>query len=410
MLFPGSRIWYEGSAADLAALTEEIKSSAFSGHIVLEFQESLDVIVCVGGEFLKVIEKIGRRLLSTKKYREIWGKCQIKPGRMVVFELPEPLARRLRGVHDRRLICSGTATTGCDPERLLGERRAAAFTGLLDCVSPQGKLLLDYESGAIVACYYTEYEGLVLEGLEAFRAWHRGFLSSKHPSFVFLSEVGGGDGAQLWDEILMDYADQIPLPLRSSLERLERGFGRRAATGDELFSRGVNPGKALYLLSGRVQLLTDGPAAPVPCGSLLPGSIVGLEWIFGISLPHSTGKAAEASRFLAFDRAELPLLLRNSPVLASRCVREAIRLLLGRRTRLDAYRKDPRLRDLEQAVEDVLLGRVASGGAVPAAEVFRELTQRLPLSLPEIDTLFRTLAALGGVRQSAGHISLEHAE
>ena len=88
MLFPGSRIWYEGAAADIAALTEEIKTSGFSGHIVLEFQDSIDVVVCVGGEFVKVVEMIGGRLLSAKKYREIWGKCRIKQGRMTVFELP----------------------------------------------------------------------------------------------------------------------------------------------------------------------------------------------------------------------------------------------------------------------------------------------------------------------------------
>ena len=121
--------------------------SGFSGHIVLEFQDSIDVVICVGGEFLRVIEKIGRRILSTKKYREIWGKCQIKPGRMTIFELPPPLVRRLRQLHGRRLLCSGTAATGCDPGRILAGLRARAFSGILDCVTPAGKLLLDYERG-----------------------------------------------------------------------------------------------------------------------------------------------------------------------------------------------------------------------------------------------------------------------
>src|SRR5512134_2584535 len=174
MLFPGSRIWYEGTAADLNSLTEEIKSSGFTGHIVLEFQDSIDIVVCIGGEFHKVIEKVGRRLLSTKKYREIWGKCQIKAGRMLVFELPPALGRRLRALHARRLLCSGTAATGCDPERLLRDLKAAGFSGLMDCVSPEGKLLLDLDAGVITGCWYSEYEGLSYRDLEAFKVWHRG--------------------------------------------------------------------------------------------------------------------------------------------------------------------------------------------------------------------------------------------
>jgi len=189
MLFPGSRIWYEGAAADLASLTDEIKSSAFSGHMVLEFQDSIDVVICVGGEFLRVIEKIGRRILTTKKYREIWGKCQIKPGRMTIFELPPPLTSRLRSLHGRHPLCSGTATTGCDPARILaGLRRAPSRDpGLRD---PDGQAAPGLRAGAVTACYYTEYEGLSRVGLAAFTAWHRDFVRSTHPSFFFTSEDG----------------------------------------------------------------------------------------------------------------------------------------------------------------------------------------------------------------------------
>ena len=231
MLFPGSRIWYEGTAADLATLTDEIKVSGFSGHIVLEFQDSIDVVICVGGEFLRVIEKIGRRILSTKKYREIWGKCQIKQGRMTIFELPPQLIRRLRALHGRRLLCSGTAATGCDPARVLDGLRARAFSGILDCVTPTGKLLMDFEQGTISACYYTEFEGLSHSGLAAFTAWHQGFVRSTHPSFFFTSEAGGSGESQLWDEILMDYSDQLPLPLTSSIERLYRSSGAKRPPG-----------------------------------------------------------------------------------------------------------------------------------------------------------------------------------
>ncbi len=114
--------------------------------------------------------------------------------------------------------------------------RARAFSGILDCVTPAGKLLLEYESGAISACYSTEYEGLSLCGLAAFTAWHQSFVRSTHPSFFFTSEPGGGESLLL-DEILMDYSDQIRLPLRSSIERLYRSFGREAAAGEEFIVR-----------------------------------------------------------------------------------------------------------------------------------------------------------------------------
>ena len=45
-----------------------------------------------------------------------------------------------------------------------------------------------------------------------------------------------------------------------------------------------------------------------------------------------------------------------------------------------------------------------------SAELFRDLTQSLPLSLPEIDALFRKLAALEGVRQAGGRVTLSPRE
>ena len=41
-----------------------------------------------------------------------------------------------------------------------------------------------------------------------------------------------------------------------------------------------------------------------------------------------------------------------------------------------------------------------------SAELFRELTQSLPLSLPEIDALFRKLATLECVRLAGGRVTL----
>ena len=50
----------------------------------------------------------------------------------------------------------------------------------------------------------------------------------------------------------------------------------------------------------------------------------------------------------------------------------------------------------------------AHGGreGIASAELFRELTQSLPLTLSEIDTYFRKLTTLEGVRQVGGRVTL----
>jgi CRP-like cAMP-binding protein len=410
MLFPGSRIWYEGSAADLASLTEELKTSAFSGHVVLEFQDSIDVVICLGGEFLRVIEKIGRRILSTKKYREIWGKCQIKPGRMTIFELPPPLLRRLALPHGRRPLCSGTSATGCDPVRVLDGLRARTFSGILDCVTADGKLLLEYESGAVSACYYTEYEGLSLSGLAAFTAWHRGFVRSTHPAFFFTSEPGGGESLLL-DEILMDYSDQIRLPLSSSIERLYRAFGREAAAGEEFLAAGADSSRFVYLLDGEIEV-TPASARGWNGGiALRPGEFLGLGRLNQKSPAPASVRARVVSRYLSFDAEALDVVFANSPALAVRLVRAAAKNLSAARARLDALLAEPRLGDVEAAVLQTLLAHPQGGrDGVSSAELFRELTQILPLSLPEIDAFFRKLTALELVRQTAGRVTLSPLE
>ena len=411
MLFPGSRIWYEGAAADLISLTDELKVSGFSGHIVLEFQDSIDVVICVGGEFLRVIEKIGRRIISTKKYREIWGKCQIKQGRMTIFELPPQLIRRLRVLHGRRLLCSGTVASGCDPGRILDGLRARAFTGILDSVTPEGKLLMDYELGKISACYSTEYEGLSRSGLAAFTAWHQGFVRSTHPSFFFTTEPGGAGESQLFDEILMDYADQIHLPLTSSIERLYRTFGREAAAGDEFIVAGASTSQVVCLVDGEIEFFPVNARGWSGGISLKPGEIFGLGALHDRSPSPMSVRARVASRYLAFDAQAVDVVFANSPTMAVRLVREAVNNLGAVRARLEAFRAEPRLRDVESAVLQTLLAHPQGGrDGVSSAELFRDLTQRLPLSLPEIDALFRKLASLDGLRQAGGRVTLSPRE
>ena len=408
MLFPGSRVWYEGAPADLAALTEEIRTSGFSGHIVLEFHDSLDIVVCVGGEFVKVIEKIGERLLATKKYREIWGKCRIKAGRMTIFELPPPLAQRLRGIQGRRVLCAGTAAGGCDPRRLLGELRGGGFSGILDVDSPGGKLLLDFETGIIVACFATAAEGPALEGLEAFRSWHEGFASADSPSTFSAAGRSAPGERQIWDEIIMAGADRVRLPLPSSPERLAQRYGRSAAAGEVLFAAGSRPATALYILSGEIELFPGDPGTVAACRRLGPGQLVGISWLQRSPAPaRFSGRALVESRYLAFGREDLGTVFANSPPLAARCVRAAAALLARMRTRLEAFRSEPRLHDVEAEVI-AALGRARAGApeGIPAADLFQELAQVLPLSLPEIDALFRRLVALGSVTQSGGRVAL----
>jgi hypothetical protein len=92
-------------------------------------------------------------------------------------------------------------------------------------------------------------------------------------------------------------------------------------------------------------------------------------------------------------------------------VREAARNLRAVRARLEAFRAEPRLRDVESTVLQTLLAHPQGGRrGVSSAELFRELTQSLPLSLPEIDALFRKLATLEGVRQADGCVALSPRE
>jgi CRP-like cAMP-binding protein len=406
MLFPGSRIWYEGTAADLASLTDEIKTVAFSGHVVLEFQDSIDVVICIGGEFVRVIEKIGRRILSTKKYREIWGKCQIKPGRMTVFELPADLGEHLRSLQGRRLLASGTATTGCDPTQILEDLRSRGFSGVLDCVTPAGKLLLEYGQGAIGACYFVEYEGLNYSGLPAFTRWHQSFVRSTHPCFFFVSEPGGGE-SQLLDEILMDYSDQIRLPLASSIERLFGSFGRSAAAGAQFTVGGPGPAPAIYLVDGELSLTPVAARGWTAGTPLRPGEFYGLVSPQATPAPPVGARALTDSRYLVCDEECLAATFANSPLMSVRLVRAAARQLETTRSRLEAFRAEPRLRDVESAVLNTLLAHPSGGrDGVSSAELFRELTQSLPLSLPEIDAFFRKLVALEIVRQAGGRVTL----
>ncbi|HEY5999979.1 MAG TPA: cyclic nucleotide-binding domain-containing protein [bacterium] len=407
MLFPGSRIWYEGAVADIATLTEEIKSSGFSGHIVLEFQDSLDVVVCVGGEFVKVVELIGGRLLSAKKYREIWGKCRIKQGRMTVFELPPRLAQRLRGIRGRRVLCTGTAAGGCDPLRIIGELKAGGFSGILDAVSPGGKLLLDFESGVIAAAYATSFAGPALEGFDAFRDWHEGFVRADAATVFSVAGIAAPGDGQLWDEILMAGTERVALPLLPSTERLAHRYGRTVPAGEVLFAAGARPAQAYYLLTGEVELFpaaTDGISV---CRRLGSGALFGVSWLQDLAPARFGARATVESRLLAFGRDALPTVFANSPQLAARCVRASAALLARMRSRLEAFRAEPRLHAMEtEVIATLRRPHPDNPDGLAAADLFAELAQVLPLSLPEIDALFRRLVSLGSISQTGGKIAL----
>jgi CRP-like cAMP-binding protein len=412
MLFPGSRIWYEGSANDLAALTEEIKTSHFSGHIVLEFHDSLDIVIISGGDFLKVIEKIGQRLVATKKYREIWGKCQIKPGRMFVFELPPALSRRLKGMNQRRLLSSGRLGEGCDLEKIIRHQKAARLDGFLDCVAPEGKALLEFETGTITSCYYTEYQGLFYTGLEGFRRWHQSLVRAKEPFYTFVSEyVSGVDNSQAWDEILIDNVENIKGPLLSSSERLFAAFGKRVPEDERIFQEGQYPGQAFIVLEGGIELSRKSKRGPEVLGILGQGEILGLSWLFGVSPAPLTGRALRESRLLAFDQTELEHLVYNSPSLASQIVWKLTRLLQAGRRRLQVFQASPQLKDLESYIIRVVnRNRKRLEEGFPPGELYRELSQIAPFSLPEIDIMFRELISIGRIEITGGRVKFQPEE
>jgi len=126
---------------------------------------------------------------------------------VTVSELPPRLVRRLEQLHGRRPLCTGSLATVCYPERHLDELRARSFPGVLGCVSPAGFPLVDFERGAIAACYSTEYQGLSSGGQEAFLAWHRGFAAERQAGLFFRERTRRPADCSVWTEILTACAD-----------------------------------------------------------------------------------------------------------------------------------------------------------------------------------------------------------
>ena len=150
-------------------------------------------------------------------------------------------------------------------------------------------------------------------------------MRSTHPSFFFTSEAGGAGESQLWDEILMDYSDQIPLPLASSIERLYRAFGREAAAGEEFVAAGAIASQILYLIDGEIELIPVNARSWSGGVSLKPGEFFGLGRLRDRSPSPLSVRARVASRYLAIDAQALEAVFTNSPALAARLVREAAR-------------------------------------------------------------------------------------
>lgn len=405
MIFAGSRIWYEGSATDLSAMTEEIRRADFSGHIVLEFQDSLDLVIVSRGEFVKVVEKIGRRILTAKKYREIWGKCQIKPGRMLIFTLPASLAEHLRGVDHRKPLCSGPSA-GCHVAEILREQKAASLTGFIDGTCSEGKGLLELQDGVITSCYFTEYQGLAYRGIDAFRIWHGYLARTEKPLVLSLSEYRPErDLSHLWDRFLTEGIDEVKLPLPGAEERLFHAFGRTFPEAHLLFTEGEPASKAFYLLEGHVELSQTCGGKRVVLGAPGPGRILGLSWLNGKTAPSVSGTTSPGCRLLAFDRAELEQILYNSPSLSSLFIGQAASQLQSMRKRIEMYRSDPGLQDLESCVFQVLNrdpSRLREG--LPPGDLFLELARIAPFSLPDMDRMIRDLVNTGRIELSGGRI------
>lgn len=407
MIFAGSRIWHEGSTLDLSVMTEEIRKASFSGHIVLEFLESLDLVIVSRGDFIKVVEKIGRRLLTTKKYREIWGKCQIKQGRMTIFELPPALAAAMETLGKRTLLCSGDGGT-CRLDAIIREQKERGFTGFIDGVCTDGKGLLEMRGGEITACYFAEYQGLSYQGLEAFLLWHR-FLQRTGQSFtLYLSEPQSGtDIIQVWERMLTERIEEVKTPLRSSSERLFATFGQISFQGELLFAEGKPMDKAFTILDGTVELSRKCGGESLVLGTCGPGTVLGLSWLRGGAPAPLSGTASSNCRFLSFDRTEMEQVLRNSPHLSATLIRKAASQIRSVRNTGKLYRAKPRLMDLETYVVRILNQDPARRGhGLPPGELFQELAQVAPFSLSELDQMVRDLVGAERVDLTEGRVRL----
>jgi CRP-like cAMP-binding protein len=410
MIFPGSRLLHEGEAVDLAVMTDEIRSSSFSGHIVLQFQESLDLVIVSRGEFLKVIEQIGRRIMTTRKYREIWGKCQIKQGKMYVFELPPSLAARLRGLCHRRRHCAG-GPDSCDIAEVILEQKESGLTGFVDCVASEGKGIMELQGGAITSCYFTEYHGLSWTGIDAFRRWHELLQQSVTPYSISVSKyLPDVVDSHAWDALLMEGMDEVRLPLRPVDDRLFAVFGKTAFEGEALFLENAGIGKAIYLIDGSVEISRRAGGRKQVLGNLGSGAVLGLSWLSGKEPPSMTGIAATNCRYLEFDSSQIPRIIYNSPAMAANLINKASAQLSGVTRRRMFFSEDPRLKDLEYHVFQVLNRspeRLVEG-LVPG-ELLSELSRVSSCSLPEMDLMIRKLIGAGRIVLSSGRI-LPHPE
>jgi hypothetical protein len=405
MIFPGSRIWHEGAASDLAVITDEIKMASFSGHIVLEFQESIDLVIVSEGEFLKVIEKIGRRILTTKKYREIWGKCQIKQGHMTIFELPPSLAESLKGICQRRLVCTGTYKS-CDIGQVIREQKDAELTGFIDCICAEGKGLLQMQEGVTASCYYTEFHGLSYVGMEAFRRWHHSLVRAEEPYSLFVSNFDdSSDNRHLWENMLSERLEQVKLPLSSSIDRLASAFGKTVPEGEVIFTEGQALRQAFYVIEGTVELSRMSGGRRMVLGRLDAGSVLGLSWLDGEMTPPLTSTAVTEARLLSFDRIQLDQIIYNHPEMAATLIGKAAGQLRGVMRRKDLFESNPRLKDLESYVFQVLndLPDAVHGG-LPPGELFRQLAQLSPFSIPQMDQMVRDLVSAGRIQLDSGEV------
>jgi len=215
------------------------------------------------------------------------------------------------------------------------------------------------------------------------------------------------DNSHLWDGLLMEGIDGVGLPMKASLERLFDFYGSPFGKGEQIFQEDNRDDRAYYLLEGAIELSRRYGGNQQILGYLSEGAFLGISWLNGLRPPPISGTAVSDCRILAFDRTQLEGLLFNSPELASSIIFKAASLLTGLRRRLELFNRNPKLKDLESYVIQVLNrdpGRIRDG--LPAGELFRELTQVAPFSLPEMDQMVRSLVSAGRIELTSGRVIL----
>jgi CRP-like cAMP-binding protein len=211
--------------------------------------------------------------------------------------------------------------------------------------------------------------------------------------------------------MLSERLEEVKLPLSSSTERLSEAFGTTVPEGEVVFAEGREQKGAFYIIEGTVELSRKSGGRRIVLGRLDAGSVLGLSWLEGEMPPPLTGTAVTETRLLSFDRTQLDQIIYNHPAMAATLIGKAAGQLRGVMHRKDLFQRNPRLKDLESYVLQVLNDQPEfTLDGLPPGELFSQLAQLTPFSLPQMDQMVRELASAGRIQLDSGKVKLQPEE